>query len=92
MLFAVGSSMTRTSYGQPIPDGKLIIQNVESIEDINKDYSIDVGLPGDAKATLQMMVEEAKSQLGDDGRKGQTNVADEIGKLKKSGLPSGRRF
>ena len=86
VLFAVGSSMTRTSYGQPIPDGKLIIQNVESIEDINKDYSIDVGLPGDAKATLQMMVEEAKSQLGDNGRKGQTNVANEIGKLKEEWL------
>ncbi|MCI0440467.1 MAG: hypothetical protein L0177_15250, partial [Chloroflexi bacterium] len=31
VLFAVGSSMTRTSYGQPIPDGKIIIHNVESI-------------------------------------------------------------
>ena len=45
VLFAVGSSMTRTSYGQPIPDGKVIIHNVESIEDINKDFSVDVGLP-----------------------------------------------
>ena len=86
VLFAVGSSMTRTSYGQPIPDGKLIIHNVESIEDINKDYSIDVGLPGDAKATLQAMIEEVKAQLGDHGRKGQTNVAAEIGKLRMEWL------
>ena len=27
VLFAVGSSMTRTSYGQPIPSGKVIIHN-----------------------------------------------------------------
>ena len=86
VLFAVGSSMTRTSYGQPIPDGKLIIHNVESIEDINKDYSIDVGLPGDAKATLQAMIEEVKAQLGDHGRKGQTKVAAEIGKLRMEWL------
>ena len=86
VLFAVGSSMTRTSYGQPIPDGKVIIHNVESIEDINKDYSIDVGLPGDAKATLRAMIEEVRVQLGENGRKGQTNVAAEIAELREQWL------
>ena len=86
VLFAVGSSMTRTSYGQPIPDGKVIIHNVESIEDINKDYSIDVGLPGDAKATLHAMIEEVRVQLGENGRKGQTNVAAEIAELREQWL------
>ena len=86
VLFAVGSSMTRTSYGQPIPDGKVLIHNVESIEDINKDYSIDVGLPGDAKATLQAMIEEVKAQLGENGRKGQTNVSAEIAELREQWL------
>ena len=81
VLFAVGSSMTRTGYGQPIPGGKVIIQNVESIEDINKDFSVDVGLPGDAKLTLQALVDEVKSQLGANGRKGQSNVAKEIADL-----------
>jgi len=83
VLFAVGSSMTRTSYGQPIPDGKVIIHNVESIEDINKDFSADVGLPGDAKLALQAMIEEVKSQLGDNARKGQTGVSGEIAKLRE---------
>ena len=78
VLFAVGSSMTRTGYGQPIPDGKVIIHNVESIEDINKDFSVDVGLPGDAKLTLQAMIEEVKAQAGENGRKGKTEVAAEI--------------
>ena len=82
VLFAVGSSMTRTSYGQPIPGGKVIIHNVESIEDINKDFSADVGLPGDAKLTLQAMIEEVKGQIGDSGRKAQTQVSDEITKLR----------
>ena len=82
VLFAVGSSMTRTSYGQPIPGGKVIIHNVESIEDINKDFSVDVGLPGDAKLTLQAMIEEVKAQIGERSRKGQTNVAAEIAEIR----------
>ena len=81
VLFAVGSSMTRTGYGQPIPGGKVIIQNVESIEDINKDFSVDVGLPGDAKLTMQALIDEVKSQLGANGRKSQSNVAKEIADL-----------
>ena len=83
VLFAVGSSMTRTSYGQPIPSGKVIIHNTESIEDINKDFSVDVGIPGDAKLTLQAMIDEVKAQLGENGRKDQTKVANEIALLKE---------
>ncbi len=84
VLLAVGSSMTRTQYGQPIPEDKVIIHNAESIEDINKEFSVDIGLPGDAKLTLEAMIEEAKSQLGENGRKGKTQVAAEIAKLKKT--------
>ena len=78
VLFAVGSSMSRTSYGQPIPDGKVIIHNTETVEDLNKDFSVDCGLVGDSKLTLQMLIGEVKAQLGSDGRKGSTNVASEI--------------
>ncbi len=83
VLFAVGSSMTRTSYGQPVPSGKVIIHNTESIEDLNKDFSVDVGIPGDAKLTLQAMIEEVRSQIGQHGRKEHTEVAAEIAKLKE---------
>jgi len=86
VLFAVGSSMTRTGYGQPIPDGKVIIHNVEGIDDINKDFSVDVGLPGDAKLTLQAMINEVRSQLGNNGRKGKSSVAGEIAELKQQWL------
>lgn len=83
VLLALGSSLTRTSYGQPIPDGKAIIHNTESLEDINKDYDIAVGLPGDTKLTIQMLIEEVKAQLGDNGRKGCSNVAAEIAEIKQ---------
>ena len=32
----------------------------QSIEDINKDYSVEVGLPGDAKLTLRAMIETSE--------------------------------
>src|ERR687883_2139651 len=82
-LLALGSSLTRTSYGQPIPGGKVMIHNTESIEDIGKDYNIDVGLPGDTKLTIQMLIEEVKAQLGPNGRKGKSSVAAEIAALKQ---------
>ena len=82
VLFAVGSSMTRTSYGQPIPDGKVIIHNTESIEDLNKDFSVDVGIPGDAKLTLQAMIDEVKGQIGDGGRGDFSKTSEEISRLK----------
>ena len=87
VLFAVGSSMTRTPYGQPIPEGKTIIHNVEGIEDINKDYSVTVGLPGDAKLTLQMMIEEAEGDnRGQRGRKGHNQVSAAIAELRQQWL------
>jgi thiamine pyrophosphate-dependent acetolactate synthase large subunit-like protein len=84
VVFAVGSSMTRTGYGQTIPSNKVFIHNTESIEDINKDYAVDVGLPGDAKLTLQAIIDEVKAQIGEKGRKGQNGVATEIAGIQSS--------
>jgi thiamine pyrophosphate-dependent acetolactate synthase large subunit-like protein len=86
VLLGLGSSLTRTGYGQPIPGGKIMIHNTESIEDINKDYFIEVGLPGDTKLTIQMLIDEVKGQLGKNGRKGKSNVAAEIAEVKQQWL------
>ncbi len=83
LLMALGSSLTRTGYGQPIPGGKTMIHNTESLEEIGKDYNIEVGLPGDTKLTIQMLIEEVKAQLGPNGRKGKSNVAAEIATIKQ---------
>jgi thiamine pyrophosphate-dependent acetolactate synthase large subunit-like protein len=84
VLLALGSSLTRTGYGQPIPNGKTMIHNTESLEDINKDYNVAVGLPGDVKATIAMLIDEVKAQVGENGRK--TQVADEIAAIKQEWL------
>jgi acetolactate synthase-1/2/3 large subunit len=83
LLLALGSSLTRTGYGQPIPGGKIMIHNTESLEEIGKDYNIEVGLPGDTRLTIQMLIEEVKAQLGPNGRKGKTTVAAEIATIKQ---------
>ena len=81
VLFGVGTSLTRTSYGQPIPDGKVMIHNTETVADLNKDFNVDVGLVGDTKLTLAMMIEEAKAQLGGEDRKGSSELADQIAEI-----------
>ena len=84
VLFAVGSSLSITGYGQSIPGGKVMIHNTESIEDLNKDFTVDIGVPGDAKLTLQALIEEVKSQLGESGRQGKNGVAAEIASIRNS--------
>ncbi len=84
VLFAVGSSLSITSYGQSIPGGKVMIHNTESIEDLNKDFTVDIGVPGDTKLTLQAMIAEVKATLGESGRAGKTGVAAEIAAVRQS--------
>lgn len=83
VLFGIGSSLSITSYGQPIPSGKVMIHNTESIEDINKDFSVDIGVPGDTKLTLRALIDEVKAQLGDSGRMGKSGVAAEISDIRR---------
>ena len=86
VLFAIGSGLTRTSFGQDIPDGKFLIQGTSSAEDINKDYEISVGLVGDAKLTLQAMIEELKAQVGESGRAADAALIEEIATTKAEWL------
>ncbi len=87
VLFAVGSSLTETFFAQKIPKGKIIIQNTDRIEDINKDKAVDIALPGDARLTLCAVIDEIKGHVGAGGRqKGFGNMADEIAATKEQWL------
>ena len=76
VLFAIGSSLTITGYGQPVPPGKILIQNTDNVDEINKQESVDIGLPGDSKATLEMAIDEVKAAIGETPRN--TGVRDRI--------------
>jgi thiamine pyrophosphate-dependent acetolactate synthase large subunit-like protein len=85
-LFAVGSSLTITNYGIDIPPGKFLIHSNGSAEDINKDYEADIGLVGDARLTLEMMIDEVKATIGESGRRGDHATASLIAGVKAEWL------
>ena len=85
-FFAIGSGLTRTSFGLDVPPGKFMIHSNIAAEDINKDYEIDLGLLGDAKLTLELMIDEVKAQVGDNGRAANTQLTDTIAATKAEWL------
>ena len=86
LLLAIGTSLTRGPYCQIILPGKFIIHNTVNPEDINKDESVDIGLVGDARLTLQAMFESVKSQAGEARADRSRRTAAEIAACRKPWL------
>ena len=63
LVLALGSSLTRSPYAQPIPPGKTIIHNTINSNDINKDESADIALVGDTQLTIDLLIEEIRAKL-----------------------------
>ena len=63
LLVAIGSSLTRTPYGQRVPRGVPVVQNTNNPDEIGKDENITIALVGDAKLTLQALIHEARARL-----------------------------
>ena len=57
VIFGVGASFSDTSFGVKMPLGKVIIHNTVDETDLNKLLPTKYGLLGDARLTLQMLVE-----------------------------------
>ena len=76
VILVLGSSLTRTPYGQTLSSGKTILHNTINPEDLNKDEPATVGLIGDTKLTLIAMIEEIKIQ-------GHKKKIDEVAQIKK---------
>ena len=86
VLFAIGSGLTRTGFGLEIPNNKVLIHSTISAEDINKDYDVDLGLVGDAKLTLDAMIDEVKAQVGDNGCETNKTLQSDIANTKAEWL------
>jgi thiamine pyrophosphate-dependent acetolactate synthase large subunit-like protein len=82
LIFGAGSGLATSAYDAPIPTGKVAVQLTVDERDFNNDYAVQHMLQGDAKLVLQQMIEEARRQLGKDGRKGDGKVATEIKAIK----------
>ena len=86
VVIAIGSGLTRTTFGIDIPDGKTLIHSTVSGEDINKDYDADIGLIGDAGLTLEMLIEEVQASIGENGTETDADLVKEIADGKSAWL------
>ena len=83
VVLVLGSSLTRTPYGQVLSSEKTLLHNTIDPEDLNKDVSAMVGLVGDTKLTLLALMEEFKTE-GFKKENGEvTQIKKEINVLKK---------
>ena len=76
-IFGIGASFTTNLASSAIPRGKVMVQSTVDELDLNKDHHLDHAIIGDAQLVLTQMIEEVKSQAGDDGRRG-GNAAAEV--------------
>ncbi|HIF73227.1 MAG TPA: thiamine pyrophosphate-requiring protein [Dehalococcoidia bacterium] len=85
VVIGLGTSLSLNSYTRRVPAGKsTVIHNTINSAEINKGTPSDIGLVGDAKLTLQALIEEVKAQIGEDGR--DTGVASHIATVKAKWL------
>jgi thiamine pyrophosphate-dependent acetolactate synthase large subunit-like protein len=81
VIFGIGCSFATTNYGVSMPSGKVIVHATLDPADLNKDVAAEYALIGDAKLTLQALIEEVKDRLGASTRDNHQVVA-EIKKTK----------
>ena len=76
VIFAVGASLSDTSFGVKMPLGKTIIHNTLDETDLNKLLPTRYGLLGDARLALAMLIEACGKLLAD--KRDPSAVAKEI--------------
>ncbi len=63
LIFGIGCSFTRTSFGTAMPKGKKIAHATLDPYAINKDVPVDLAAVGDAGLTLDALLAEVKDRL-----------------------------
>ena len=85
VLFGIGTSFTTHGMTMPVPTGKILIHATNDPIDIDKNYSIDHPIVGDAKLVLRQFIDACKDILG--GRqRGDGSVAEEIASVRQEWL------
>ena len=87
VLLGVGSSFTRHGISTAmIPPGKVMIQVTNDEADINKNYSVDHPIIGDAQLVLRQLIEAVRDRLGGKSRSTDGAVAGEIKSVREEWL------
>lgn len=82
VLLGLGTSLTRSPYGQGIRGEKKIIHNSVNPDDINKDEAADVGLVGDTLLTIHALIAEVKARTGGKGAGDRVKTEAEVAAVK----------
>lgn len=92
LVLAIGSSLTSTSFGPPLPKGKIIIHSTNDAGDINKDSRADHGLVGDAALVIEALIEEIGRQRGKSDGAALAAMKTEIAAIKKDWLQEWAKY
>ena len=86
LVFGIGASFQHTLAAAPVPAGKKVIQATVDETDLNGECPLDDMIIGDARLVLSQLIYEVKAQEGENGRRGDRTVADEIHAVKSEWL------
>jgi len=86
VVLAIGSSLTKTSFGPAMPRGKTVIHSTNDPSDINKDYRADHALAGDAALVVAALIDEIGRQKKSADTKALRALKDEIAGIKRAWL------
>ena len=86
VVFAVGSSLTSTSFGPALPVGKILIHSTNEASDLNKDIACDLSLVGDSALVLEALIGEIQRQRPSRSAAAHNALKEDIAAIKKSWL------
>jgi acetolactate synthase-1/2/3 large subunit len=86
LIFGVGCSFTKTTYGVSMPTGTTIIQSTLDPADLAKDIPVHDALLGDARLTLEALLAEVGDRLGGKPRGRAAAIAAEIATVRAEWL------
>ena len=85
VVFGIGTSFTQHGMTMNVPAGKTLIHATNDAIDIDKNYSIDHPILGDAKLVLRQFIDACKDILGGRSRS-DGSVAEEIASVRQEWL------
>ena len=86
VVLAIGSSLTKTPFGPGVPAGKTIIHSTNDAGDVNKEYTADHAVIGDAALVLDALIAEVSRQKGPGGGNAFNSLKEEVASGKKAWL------
>jgi acetolactate synthase-1/2/3 large subunit len=92
VILAIGTSLTKTPFGPGVPPGKTIIHSTNDASDINKEYTVEQGVVGDAALTINALIAEVEKQKHGGGGNALNVLKEEVQAAKKAWLGEWAKF